>query len=142
MTTANKILKLVYKTPLSIKQINTELNTLPKTTIYGRVSELKTRKLVKKIGGKFIITEKGKIYLDKTTEKYVFKEQVEYNYEIEKQGTELLDYLYSDGVKDIHDESPFLSENTIIKIYAKNDKQAYELAKVIYGSNVEIRYIE
>ena len=142
MSIANRILKVIYDTPQSIKQINTRISELPETTIYGRVSELKTRKLVKKIGGKFIITEKGKIYLDKTTEKYVFKEQVEYNYEIEKQGTELLDYLYSDGVKDIHDESPFLSENTIIKIYAKNDKQAYELAKVIYGSNVEIRYIE
>jgi len=117
MSIANRILKVIYDTPQSIKQINTRISELPETTIYGRISELKTRKLVKKIGGKFVITEKGKTYLDKTTEKYVFKEQVEYNYEI--------------GIRD-----------TITRIYAKNDQQAYELAKVIYGSKVEIKYIE
>jgi len=143
MSIANKVLKTIYNEPLSIKQIHNKLSGVPETTIYGRVSELKTRKLVKKIGGKFTITEKGKTYINKSKEKYVFKEQVKYNYEIEKPNiTELLDYLYSDNIKDIHDETPFLIGDGNLKIYAKNDQQAYNLAKVIYGSDVEIKDIE
>ena len=143
MTTANRILKIVYDTPQSIKQINTILNTLPKTTIYGRVSELKTRKLVKKIGGKFVITDKGKTYINEITESYVFKEQVQYNYEIEKPNPiEFLDWLYSENVYDIQDQTLYKIGNTTTKIYAQNNQQAYKLAKLIYGSNVEIKNIE
>jgi len=143
MTTANRILKIVYDTPQSIKQINTILNTLPKTTIYGRVSELKTRKLVKKIGGKFVITDKGKTYINEITESYVFKEQVQYNYEIEKPNPiEFLDWLYSENVYDIQDQTLYKIGNTTTKIYAQNNQQAYKLAKLIYGSDVEIKNIE
>ena len=117
MSTANRILKVIYNKPLSIKQINTRLTDLPETTIYGRMSELKTRKLVKKIAGEFAITEKGKTYINKITEHTEYNKQVRYNYEA--------------GTRD-----------TRTRIYAKNDKQAYELAKVIYGSMVEIKYIE
>jgi len=142
MSIANRILKLIHDKPLSIKQINTRLSELPETTIYGRVSELKTRKLVKKIGGKFVITDKGKTYINKFADKIVFKEQVEYNYEIEKPGTGLQDYLYHDDNYDPSDTTAWNITDTIVKIYAKNNQQAYNLAKVIYGSEVEIRDIE
>lgn len=116
MSIANRILKVIYDKPLSIKQINIKLNTIPTTTIYGRISELKTRKLIKKINGNFGITEKGKTYINDFIEKSSkenFKYKVEWNY---------------------------IANNT--KISANNERQAYELAKVIYGSAVKITYIE
>lgn len=116
MSLANKILKILCEKPLTINQLDKKID-MPVQTIYGRISELKTRKLIKKINGKFVITELGNEYINKYIKIEAmknFSHNVEWNYII----------------------------NNKVKIYAINEQQAHKLAKLIYGSSTEINQIE
>lgn len=112
MSIANRILKILYDKKVSINQLCKIIDTEPQSTIYGRISELKSRKLIKKIDGKFTATESGKVYINKliTSLKYY----TDWNYLV----------------------------NNKLKILASDKEQAYRLAKLIYGSDAHIKQIE
>jgi hypothetical protein len=111
MSLTNEILNLIYDEKLSINQLCKIIDKEPKSTIYGRLSELKSRKLIKKISGKFITTDSGKMYIDNIVENSDCK--IKWNYKVNKK----------------------------LKILVCNKEQADKLAKLIYGSNVYIKQI-
>lgn len=132
MSVANRILKITSYEALSPSQISKKLD-VPITTVYGRISELTTRRLINKTSGKFIANESGKLYILKKIKRLEIPYHIKYGNNIE------WNYKISKKFTCRCGRAEIIKTNYI---YAETLPIACKLAQLIYGSETEVNYID
>ena len=110
MKDSNEILFVIQYDPHTLSELY-DMLPFSKNTIRGRLHELYTKSLVRKIHGKFAITDSG------------------------------LNELKKDDIKGYNFIITKNNSKSSTRIYAENQERAHSTAKLIYGSNYEVNSI-